>query len=158
MAIGIHDGAPHTYRHDLESFFWLLLYLCTYCPGPDPETHSHRAPLITNQAVKEKTIFQLIDHHVLDSTVIVAIKTQGVSKKQFEDKTLAKMHPLMRDMFGGLLMRWRDILFPLDGGSIWVGTPKDPDGLYDDMLEALALEIPIVESKERKMRGVARGT
>nr|ODN77253.1 hypothetical protein L203_06334 [Cryptococcus depauperatus CBS 7841] len=35
MAIGAHLGDEHSFMHDLESFFWVLFWICIYQDGPD---------------------------------------------------------------------------------------------------------------------------
>ncbi|KAI9808663.1 MAG: hypothetical protein M1825_003814 [Sarcosagium campestre] len=37
MAIGALDGDPHNFMHDLESFFWVLLWICVHYTGPGKE-------------------------------------------------------------------------------------------------------------------------
>jgi hypothetical protein len=38
MAIGVlHDDEKHLFMHDLESFFWVLFWICIYCNGPNEE-------------------------------------------------------------------------------------------------------------------------
>nr|ODO00877.1 hypothetical protein L204_01600 [Cryptococcus depauperatus CBS 7855] len=34
MAIGAHLGDEHSFMHDLESFFWVLFWICTHYDGP----------------------------------------------------------------------------------------------------------------------------
>ncbi|PSN59265.1 hypothetical protein BS50DRAFT_580135 [Corynespora cassiicola Philippines] len=34
MAIGALYGEEHTFMHDLESFFWVLYWICVHCNGP----------------------------------------------------------------------------------------------------------------------------
>lgn len=34
MAIGALYGEEHHYMHDLESFFWVLFWVCIHCTGP----------------------------------------------------------------------------------------------------------------------------
>ncbi|KAG6042678.1 hypothetical protein E4U39_005571 [Claviceps sp. Clav50 group G5] len=34
MAIGLLEGAEHTFMHDLESFFWVLFWICIQYEGP----------------------------------------------------------------------------------------------------------------------------
>jgi len=35
MAIGVlHDDEPHSFMHDLESFFWVLFWICIHYDGP----------------------------------------------------------------------------------------------------------------------------
>ncbi|KAF8417791.1 hypothetical protein EV426DRAFT_621756 [Tirmania nivea] len=54
MAIGVHYGHLHTYRHDLESFFWLLLYLCIYCSGPDNDPFTSCAKLKVHGSIVDE--------------------------------------------------------------------------------------------------------
>jgi hypothetical protein len=36
MAIGVlHDNEKHSFMHDLESFFWVLFWICIHYNGPD---------------------------------------------------------------------------------------------------------------------------
>lgn len=38
MAIGVlHDDEKHSFMHDLESFFWVLFWICIHCNGPNEE-------------------------------------------------------------------------------------------------------------------------
>jgi hypothetical protein len=37
MAIGALYGEEHSFMHDLESFFWLLFWICAHWNGPDKE-------------------------------------------------------------------------------------------------------------------------
>jgi len=37
MAIGVLLGEEHSYMHDLESFFWVLLWICIHYNGPNEE-------------------------------------------------------------------------------------------------------------------------
>ena len=37
MAIGALLGEPHSYMHDLESFFWVLFWICIHHNGFDKE-------------------------------------------------------------------------------------------------------------------------
>lgn len=34
MAIGALIGKQHSFMHDLESFFWVLFWICIHCDGP----------------------------------------------------------------------------------------------------------------------------
>nr|ODO01273.1 hypothetical protein L204_02001 [Cryptococcus depauperatus CBS 7855] len=35
MAIGVLEGDEHSFMHDLESFFWVLFWICIHYDGPD---------------------------------------------------------------------------------------------------------------------------
>lgn len=38
MAIGALLGEQHSFMHDLESFFWVLFWICIHCNGPNEST------------------------------------------------------------------------------------------------------------------------
>ena len=41
MAIGLLlDDGPHTFMYDLESFFWVLLWICVHCNDSDEERNN----------------------------------------------------------------------------------------------------------------------
>jgi hypothetical protein len=37
MAIGVLDEDPHNFMHDLESFVWVLFWICLHYAGPGKE-------------------------------------------------------------------------------------------------------------------------
>ena len=42
MAIGALRGEPHSFMHDLESFFWVLFWVCIHCEGRGEEGEVQR--------------------------------------------------------------------------------------------------------------------
>ncbi|KAG6124447.1 hypothetical protein E4U38_000131 [Claviceps purpurea] len=42
MAIRLLEGAEHTFMHDLESFYWVLFWICIHYEGPGKETKPTR--------------------------------------------------------------------------------------------------------------------
>lgn len=38
MAIGVLQGKQHSFMHDLESFFWVLFWICIHYNGPDEKS------------------------------------------------------------------------------------------------------------------------
>lgn len=38
MAIGLLLGEGHSFMHDLESFFWVLFWICIHHNGPEKES------------------------------------------------------------------------------------------------------------------------
>ena len=45
MAIGILRGETHSFMHDLESFFWVLFWICVHYTGSDTERNNTRYTL-----------------------------------------------------------------------------------------------------------------
>ncbi|KAH7111261.1 hypothetical protein B0J11DRAFT_192449 [Dendryphion nanum] len=79
MAIGIlHDDEPHSFMHDLESFFWVLFWICIHYDGPrgrvvpqfekwnyaDPEELAKlKLGTISDDAIFRKTIQENFTEH-----------------------------------------------------------------------------------------------
>ncbi|TWU72848.1 hypothetical protein ED733_002636 [Metarhizium rileyi] len=42
MAIGVLLGEQHSFMHDLESFFWVLFWICVHYDGPDETRTVHK--------------------------------------------------------------------------------------------------------------------
>jgi Fungal protein kinase len=38
MAIGLLYGEKHSFMHDLESFFWVIFWICIYYNGPNEKS------------------------------------------------------------------------------------------------------------------------
>ena len=120
MAIGIllKDKVLHSFRHDLESFFYVLVYLCIfYCgPGGVPRAKVPEDNLFSGQESPYRKYFMM-------------------SRALFEPQVMQTLQHEMRMKLGPLVVRWRDALF--GSGDVFFGTPEDEDRLYDDMLTAV---------------------
>ena len=67
MAIGALKGEEHNFMHDLESFFWVLLWMCVHWNGPD----------------KEDTKSTLENWNFMNSTELIRNKTSIVEEECF---------------------------------------------------------------------------
>ena len=125
MAIQVLQGVDHTYRHDLESFFYVLIWLCArrgwdLCGNPKGRPEESR---LRNWYTG--TFDQIVDakeHHM---------GADGFQKILMEfPQAFNHIKPLCKDM--------RGILFPLQkDGTLFKGTPEDPpEKLYDPIIEA----------------------
>ncbi|ODH44302.1 hypothetical protein ACO22_00922 [Paracoccidioides brasiliensis] len=103
MAIEVLLNIDHTYRHDLESFFYVLIWQCYTGNYEDianaKYVHMNRA---------ENLGF-------------------GFILREFP----AKFHGIVP-----LCQALRDILFPYNDKGIIIGTPQDPNRLYDPIIKA----------------------
>ncbi|KAI9777131.1 MAG: hypothetical protein M1839_009087 [Geoglossum umbratile] len=76
MAIGALYGEKHTFMHDLESFFWVLFWICIHYTGPNGESRvvpefetwnyeptSRLAKLKSGTVVNEKHFLDAIKDH-----------------------------------------------------------------------------------------------
>ncbi|KAI5781965.1 hypothetical protein DFH27DRAFT_283465 [Peziza echinospora] len=92
MAIGVLLAEPHAYRHDLESFLYVLLWVC--CGG---------APA-------------LADWQAGAPSSIAKAKLAEMAHDALFAELLAKFTPAFagRGELAGVARRWRDVLFRLD--------------------------------------------
>ncbi|KAK5077426.1 hypothetical protein LTR70_010266 [Exophiala xenobiotica] len=141
MAIEILEGAvpketasiDHTYRHDLESFFYVFLALCIrhrWEEGTKPERDVLR---------------QSYDASYED---IAQIKRGAMGAKGLEIYLLSKFSPVF-DCVEELARKLRGILF--GKGDLYTETPIDPSTLYKPMIVAFENAIQALDSgKETK--------
>ncbi|CAK7270987.1 hypothetical protein SEPCBS119000_004367 [Sporothrix epigloea] len=136
MAIEVLRGVDHTYRHDLESFFYVLIWLCARDAWEKVE-HIRReredAPQESKLRRWEVGSFQDIAHAKLgDMGVNSLVAIMDEFPKPFD-----KVKPLC--------LRIRDLLFPQDDAKwIMTGTPAgDPDQLYDPIIAAFSESIDL---------------
>ncbi|RMZ86345.1 hypothetical protein DV736_g6434, partial [Chaetothyriales sp. CBS 134916] len=108
----------HTYRHDLESFFYVFLSVCVNY-GWLREQQPKRNPLR--------------GWYTLPYENIVAAKTGHMVRDNFEDIILTKFSPTFEGV-KGLARNLREILFST--GALNTGTPRDHSPLYDTMINA----------------------
>ncbi|KAJ0106946.1 hypothetical protein J7T55_011041 [Diaporthe amygdali] len=121
---------PHTYRHDLESFFYTFLFLAvTKRPVPEGE---NQLQLPTSSVLREWTKGRLFDK--------ANRKIQDMeSAKEFSRRIVAEFTPDFQGL-GALAEKLRAILFPVkEDGVIWTRTDMTDQGtnaLYDAVIGA----------------------
>ncbi|KAI1126790.1 FunK1 protein kinase [Nemania abortiva] len=118
MAIGALKGELHTYRHDLESFFYVFLWAIITDRTDSPPEDS-RLRQWSDGSLQEVAARKLLD-----------IEQDGFGQilEEFGPE-FCSLKPLAQ--------RLRQFLFPERGGAIWIGTdepPGDVDRLYDEMI------------------------
>ncbi|KAH8751100.1 hypothetical protein F5883DRAFT_472292 [Diaporthe sp. PMI_573] len=129
MAIEVLQRISHTYRHDLESFFYVLIWQCARrgwgeeWPGDS---------LITNWYTGS---YREIAH----------AKRGDMGVDGFED--ILEEFPPHFDCVKPLCREMRGILFPYREG-LFVGTPKDPEILYEPIIEAFGKAIDDIKGTE----------
>lgn len=127
MAIEVLRGKDHTYRHDLESFFYVLLWICArrvwerefWCSAVDRP--------------KEST---LNEWYTGSFKGIARSKMYAMGVDGF--KELVEEFPQAFDFVKPLCTKIRVILFPLlEDGALFIGTRSDPpEQLYHPILKA----------------------
>ncbi|OBT93570.1 hypothetical protein VE01_08309 [Pseudogymnoascus verrucosus] len=143
MAIGALEAYvqnnPRTYRHDLESFFYVFLFIAI-CPREEDGTKTEELPETSRLLQWRQDKRQQVR------------KTADMGEKGFE-AVLEEFSPEF-ECLKGLARILRGILFPLKDGKIWTWTDMSPEGtnkLYDDMTEAFkdALVSIVVDAEPR---------
>ena len=114
-------GIEHTYRHDLESFFYVLLFACMrygWEAGKSPKSH----PLSEWYTGSIEDIYRT---------------KSGDIAAAFERVVIPKFSPKFA-FAKGLARKLRDILFfkGPSKGFFYTGTPEKPEELYDPMIQA----------------------
>ncbi|CCU74249.1 serine/threonine-protein kinase Sgk2 [Blumeria hordei DH14] len=119
------SSVEHTYRHDLESFFYVFLVVCIEY-GWDDQQRPKESPLQ--------------EWYVSKLKILKEVKQRQMKESGFELFILEKFSP----KFGcvkDLARQLRNILF--SKGKLSTGTPDNPEEMYGLVLEAFesALEI-----------------
>lgn len=129
MAIEILEGGldpktaciEHTYRHDLESFFYVLLSVCMrygWEDGNSPKKNPLRA------------------WYTGSLEYISTTKRGHVELGGFEIHILTKFSPKFA-CAKGLARKLQDMLFSkFSKGALYTGTPENPEDLYSPMIQA----------------------
>ncbi|PVH91134.1 hypothetical protein DM02DRAFT_664311 [Periconia macrospinosa] len=116
MAIGVlHDDEPHSFMHDLESFFWVLFWICIHYNGSQ------------GRVVQEFDKWNYANTEELAKLKLGTVSDDEIFRKTTLEHFTDYYQPLIP-----YINRLRRKIFP--GGGRWrVPNPK----LYDEMKEIL---------------------
>jgi serine/threonine protein kinase len=126
MAIEVLLGISQTYRHDLEAFFYILVWLCAR-RGWGLAGNSKRPGAKT-----------MLSHWYTGTYKDIARNKRGDMSKA-EDKgfgLILRDFPPEFDFVKSLCRDLRGILFPIHKDELFTGTPQDPNILYDPIIRA----------------------
>ena len=127
MAIEVLRLVSHSYRHDLESFFYVLLWMCAR------RAWERRFRCRAAHQPKESMLSKWYtgSYKEIAQSKMYAMGVDGL-------KELLEEFPAVFDRVKLLCEEIRGILFPLlDNGTMFIGTPSDPpEKLYDPIIEA----------------------
>ncbi|KAA8899280.1 hypothetical protein FN846DRAFT_960639 [Sphaerosporella brunnea] len=144
MAPGLLSDQPHSFRHDLESFFYVLLWIATFYTVPPGDGSPTETSLPASQ-----TIFAACDKAGRDYSVMAMIKAGFVQYgSSFEKCCLSILGDDMREALGPLLSRWRDALYP--PGYCIHGAPTSPDDeadLWQRLIDACQAQIETLRGR-----------
>ncbi|KAI1124970.1 serine/threonine-protein kinase Sgk2 [Nemania abortiva] len=126
LAVEVHHQVAQTYRHDLESFFYVLLWLCA-CQSWDNKVCGDEEP-------REESVIR--KWNIGTSKEIAATKIGNMSVNGLE--LIMDEFPKSLEAVKPLCLKIRKILFPLDKDErMCFGTPPgDPNQLYEPILAA----------------------
>lgn len=123
MAIEVLRNIDHTYRHDLESFFYVLIWQCA------------RNSWKRSNFRKDKPEHSLLKEWYTGSFEKIAnAKVGRMGAKGFE-YLLSEFPPEFEDV-KSLCIELRRILFRIHQDDILTGTPVRPEVLYDPIIQA----------------------
>jgi len=128
MAIGILCGDPHTYRHDLESLFYVFLWvaICNDHGHDDRESLRYQPKTSRLWGWCSMDFKSVSRHKTTDMNPDGFLRILNEFSKEFEH-------------LEGLAKELRELLFPIRDGELFTGTDMDQDGvnrLYDGMIDA----------------------
>ena len=125
MAIEVLYGANHTYRHNLESFFYVLLWICA-------RRAWERGFECNPKGEPKKSVLR--KWYSGDYDKIAQAKRGYMHADGLED--ILKQFPSTFDCVKPLCREIRGVLFPLNkDGKLDIGTPINSKELYSLILE-----------------------
>lgn len=131
MAIDVLRAKRHTFRHDLESFFYVFLRICVTYPLAEE---------------KWNPLARWATGDMLD---VAEVKEKHMRRAVFDG--YESVEECFRDWAKGLIgvaEIWRNVLFRLkSNGALTLETPENRDGMYDD------IQMLLKEAAERLERG-----
>lgn len=118
MAVGVLLGEKHTFMYDLESFFWVFIWICIHYEGSGPG--------------RERVVARFDRWHYADTEELANIKKGTVSVERdflkFVNGNFTSYYQPLIPVINAL----RNVVFP--GGRSWA---LEDVGLYDQMLGIL---------------------
>ena len=130
MAIGVLEDNPHTYRHDLESLFYVFLWVII--------GHHEGA----GSSLPEESLLR--NWYCGSYAQIADMKRSHMDKSRF--KHIIAEFPADFESFKGLAEELRNILFPIVDGARFTGTYGEPEIMYKPMIEAFDRAIAGLQS------------
>ncbi len=117
MAIGVlYDDEKHSFMHDLESFFWVLFWICIHYNGPN----------------EERVVPQFDKWNFVDTEELAKLKLGTVSDEGIFNKTITEYFTEYHKSLIPWLNRLRRVVFP--EGRRWKSEDRE---LYSRMKEII---------------------
>jgi hypothetical protein len=140
IAIEVLEGNGHTYRHDLESFFYVFIWMCIRYGYEGIGRQK------LNKLMRPKT--NILQGWYTGTYVDIARnKTVDITKNRFE-KIIVEFAPKFENL--KLLAReLRSVLFPIRDGDIFIGTFHNSNIMYDKIIKAFNTAIDRLGKEEQ---------
>lgn len=116
MAIGALLGEQHSFMHDLESFFWVLFWICVHYDGPNKP-----------RVIPEFDQWNYISMELLAKEKKGQVSDEGDFIRSAEENFTLYYQPLVP-----WINRLRKVVFP--NGGRW---KREDEGLYTRMMEII---------------------
>ncbi|OJD11474.1 hypothetical protein AJ78_07762 [Emergomyces pasteurianus Ep9510] len=123
MAIEVLLNMDHTYRHDLESFFYVLIWQC-----------ARNGWECYNRSIERPVESRLKKWYTGSYDDIADVKEDHIGAKTFEYLLLE--FPPELECVKPLCRQLRRILFPIVEDDIFTGTPVNSEKLYGPIIQA----------------------
>ncbi|KAH8812673.1 hypothetical protein F5884DRAFT_832286 [Xylogone sp. PMI_703] len=139
MAIEVLQGKGHTYRHDLESFFYVFIWMCIrygYGNPGDGKIRKSRSVVTSRLRGWYTGIYSEIGRN----------KLGDMDKNGFE-AIIAEFAPQFEEQ-KQLARELRSVLFRIRDGAIFTDTFRNSDIMYDGMINAFNAAISRLEEGE----------
>ncbi|KAL7938254.1 hypothetical protein V8C35DRAFT_291397 [Trichoderma chlorosporum] len=117
MAIGALLGEQHSYMHDLESFFWVLLWICIHYNGP---------------GVKSRVVPRFDKWNYLDTEDLASVKTGIIADEDDFQKMAEQNFAMYFQSLRPWINRLRKVVFP--DGRRWKKPNPELYGSMQDLL------------------------
>ena len=147
----INDEVEHSEKHDLESFFYVLLYICMMCEGPgklrNDENRDDANHPFGNWIHDAKT------RHAIGMYRFGAFSDYDVMQR----KVLTHVHPYFGPLIH-MLTNFCDVIFGTyaeDGGSTRIRNPRKPCGTHKKVLDVLRSAFDILPDED--VSGIPEG-
>lgn len=123
MAVGLLLGEFHTCIHDLESFFWVFIWICVHYTSPE----------------KAVVVPAFEQWNYIDDAPLALIKKGIISDRSDFSTQIKKDFQVSYNSLHGCATHWRDIMFP--GGNRLKTEETNAEVLHKKLLEMLREEV-----------------
>jgi serine/threonine protein kinase len=157
MAIEVLRGKGHIYRHDLESFFYVFLWMCI-CYGYDLQEEGTKTKssgeLRVDKRMRLMAGSRLQRWYTGTYEEIADVKLGHMDKNRFED-IIAEFPPECEEL-KPLARQLRRVLFPIRDEALFTGTFQDCNIMYDGMIGAFNSAIADTPAMQLQTEGSTR--